>query len=144
MKKDLMYGNSRGQLQLKKSGVSRGVVSSVQEKLIWNFHRSKFLILEFPRQGISHNILEFPGVKSCFLMGFWEVKVQKVYVNLAILNSPACLDFFLNQNSPIQTGENRFILLIEWFLQFQSRETLGCSRTEKNPNMRVVDILFWT
>ena len=49
MKKDLMYGNSRGQLQLKKSGVSRGVVSSVQEKLIWNFHRSKFLILEFPR-----------------------------------------------------------------------------------------------
>ena len=104
-------------------------------------------------QGISHNIPEFPGVKSCFLMDFWEVKVQKSIPKPSYSQPP----FHPPHPSPVQIfsgiriaqlkltyGENGFIFLIEWFLQFQSRETLGYSRTEKNPNTRVADILFWT
>ena len=47
-----------------RSGISRGV----HQKLMWNFHRSWFLTLEFSR--VSHNSTEFPRVKSCFLWSF--------------------------------------------------------------------------
>ena len=47
-------GNSSSQLQLERSGVSK----VVQEKLIWNFHRSKFLIL----LGISRDMTQYSRI----------------------------------------------------------------------------------
>ena len=46
------------------TGISRGV----HQKLMWNFHGSWFLTLEFSR--VSYNSAEFPRVKSCFLGNF--------------------------------------------------------------------------
>ena len=53
--------------KLKRSGISRGV----QEKLLWNFHKSWFLTLpfilaltwhwNFQNRRVSHNFAEFPG-----------------------------------------------------------------------------------
>ena len=54
-------------VNLKRSEISRGV----QEKLMWNFHGFWFLTLEFAAGvQVSHNFVEFPGVKACFLQNF--------------------------------------------------------------------------
>ena len=58
------------QLQLKKKWSFQGC--NVQEKLIWKFHRLKFLILEFPRDIAQY--FRIPGVKFYFLLDFWEGK----------------------------------------------------------------------
>ena len=55
-----------------------------QEKIMWNFHGSWFLALQFP-SGVKHNFVDFRGV--C------EASFCPEFTGLKILNSQ-CLDFF--------------------------------------------------
>ena len=90
---------------------------------MWNFHRSWFLTLKFPR---THKFAEFPGIKAFFLWNFLQSsdksKISRGDFQKSISSTHSCLDFFWN--SPFCSCTLKFIFRIEMVLLLACKQTL--------------------